>query len=62
MTTSIPPSDGDDIRVHKKKDGFMVIAPNGRSCFMNWWEHLRYKLTGKIPNSALKRVGLKRRG
>ncbi|MDH2154068.1 hypothetical protein [Stenotrophomonas sp. GD03657] len=40
----------------------MVIAPNGRSCYMNWWEHLRFKFTGEIPNSALKRVGLKRRG
>lgn len=61
MTTSSPPSDG-DVRVHKKKDGYMVIAPNGRNCFLTWWEHLRFKFTGEIPNSALKRVGLKRRG
>ncbi len=56
------PKPDSDVRVHKKVDGRMVIAPNGKACFMTWWEHLRWKLTGEIPNSALKRVGLKRRG
>jgi hypothetical protein len=36
-------------RVHRKRDGLLLIEPNGTARFLTWWESLRYHLFGTFP-------------
>lgn len=41
--------DTKDIRVHKKRDGLLIINGVGKSRYMTWPERLRWTLLGVRP-------------
>lgn len=41
--------DAKDIRVHKKRDGLLLINGIGKARFMTWQERLRWILFGALP-------------
>lgn len=39
----------DEFRVHRKRDGNLVIGPDGRATFLSIWESIWWRLTGRLP-------------
>lgn len=37
------------IRVHKKADGYLIVADDGSARYMTFWESLRFRLFGVKP-------------
>ena len=37
------------MRIHKKRDGFLMIKDDGEGRFMTFVERVKYKLFGKVP-------------
>lgn len=44
--------DAKDIRVHKKRDGILLVNGTGKARFMTWPERIRWFLFGVLPGAV----------
>ncbi len=45
----------DDLRVHTKDDGLLLIEKDGTARFLTFWERVRYRLFNTLPGKSMKR-------